>query len=98
MSPKTLAAIQRIYEEVHAALWALLIAGVVYFVVVVLPQVPARQAEAERLQEQRHSAEDKQLCEKWGISAGTQHYGECVFDLGGFRQKIALETADELSF
>jgi hypothetical protein len=98
MSPKTLATIQRIYDEVHAALWALLIAGVVYLLTVVLPQLPARQAEAERLQEQQHTAEDRYLCEKWGIPAGGQHHRQCVLDLRQLRDKIALEVTDELSF
>jgi hypothetical protein len=98
MSPKTLAVIRRIYDEVHAGLWALLVAGVLYFLMTVLPQLPARQAQAQRLRDQQYATENRYYCEKWGIPAGTRRHLQCTLDLQQLRAKIAQEMEDEPSF
>lgn len=98
MAVKPPTAIQRIYDEVHAALWALLITGVLYFLTMVAPQLPARQAEIERLRENADAAENVGYCEKWGMPAGTQSNTQCVLDLRQLRAKIEQETVDELTF
>ena len=91
-------AIERIYDEVHAVLWTLLIIGVLYFVTMVLPQLPARQAEIDQQHERAVAAENVRYCERWGMPAGTQRNMQCTFDLRQLRAKIERETADEFSF
>jgi len=91
-------AIQRIYDEVHAVLWTLLIIGVLYFLTMVLPQLPARQAELDRLREQAIAAEYARYCEGWGMPAGTRRNMECTLDLRQLRAKIEQETVDEIIF
>jgi hypothetical protein len=98
MSPKALAVIQRIYDEVHAALWALLGAGLLLFLVVILPTLPAHRANAERLRALQIAAENRNYCEKWGMLAGTRRYAQCMLDLGELRISIARQLADDLSF
>jgi len=98
MPSKTPTVIQRIYDDVNAALWTLLITGVLYFLTMVLPQLPARQAEADRLHEQTDAAENVRYCEKWGMPAGTQRHLQCTLDLQQLRAKIAHEAEDQLSF
>jgi hypothetical protein len=90
--------LQRIYDEVHAALWASLIVGVLYFLTMVLPQLPARQVETERLREQAVADENARYCESWGMPAGTRRNMECTFDLRQLRAKIEQETVDEFTF
>jgi hypothetical protein len=91
-------AVQRIYNEVHAALWALLIVFVLYFLATVLPQLPARRAEAERLREQAEAAENIRYCERWGMPAGTRRNSQCTFDLRLLRTKIERDLTEELTF
>ena len=98
MSPKTLSIIQRIYDEVHAALWTLLITGVLYFVAMVLPQLPARQAEIDQQHERAAAAENVRYCERWGMPAGTRRNMQCTSDLRELRAKIEQETVDEMNF
>ena len=90
--------IQRIYDKVHAALWVLLIIGVLYFLTMVLPHLPARQAEIERLRQQAVAAENARYCESWGMPAGTRRNMQCTFDLRQLRANIEHETVDQLAF
>ena len=88
------AVINSVCRTVHAALWALLIAGTA----VLLLQIPemrraAAIAEAQRLQE--ISDENKFYCEKWGMPARTHEHVICTMDLGHIRQQIEQRIADE---
>ena len=98
MSPNPLAIIQRVYDEVHAALWALLGAAVLFFLVVVLPTLPANLAEVERRHAADVAAENRHYCEKWGMAAGTQRYMQCMHDLGELRAKITRRMAEQSTF
>ena len=98
MAVKPPTTIQRIYDEIHAALWAVLVVGLLYFVTMVLPQLPARQAESERLHDEALAAENVRYCERWGMPAGTRRNMRCTFDLRQLRAKIEQETADQLTF
>ena len=96
MTPRTLAIVHRIYDEVHVALWALLAAGVLFFLAVVAPNIPEYRAQAERQRIAEIAAENRSFCENWGMPAGTQQHMRCTLDLGALRARIARRMADEL--
>jgi hypothetical protein len=95
MPPKTAKLIQRIYDEVHAALWALLVAGVVVFALAVAPKLPEIRAQAERMRIQEIAAENRFYCEKWGMPADTPRHIQCTLDLNELRAKVARQMAYE---
>jgi hypothetical protein len=92
-----LAAVRVIYDEVHAALWAGHCVGLLYFVTVVAPALPAARANMERQRMQEIAAESHAYCEKWGMPAGTHRHVLCVLDLQAIRTKVEQrEAADSL--
>ena len=95
MPRKVLEFIQRLYDEVEAALWALLVAGVLFFATVVAPKLPVirAQLEAARIQEIAH--ENDLYCEKWGMAIGTARHGQCVIDLNVLRNKSKSSGGNE---
>lgn len=95
MTSRTLTIVHRIYDEVHAALWALLVAGALFFLAVVAPRIPEYRAQAERQRIAEIAAENRSFCEKWGMPAGTQRHMQCTLDLGALRASIARRMADE---
>ena len=91
------AIIDSVGRNVHAALWALLIAGAAFLFL----QIPEMQrariiSEAQRLQE--ISDENKFYCEKWGMPARTHEHVICTMDLGHIRQQIEQRIADESAY
>ena len=90
----------RIYDEVHLALWACVAAFAIYFAVFVAPKLPEAHARAESQRILRNAAENRQLCARWGLKAGTPAYEHCLLDLQGFRREIRIEVEknDDLLF
>src|SRR5262249_35514068 len=64
------ATIRRIYHIVHAALWALAVATVVYMIVNI-PQISDARRRAELQRGQEISEENRFYCTKWGLRANT---------------------------
>jgi len=95
ISRRAWARIHAIYDNVHAALWALLCAFVVWTVVVVVPKLPAAREKFERVRAQEIAVENKFYCEKWGMPVGTHTHTLCTLDLQQLRAKIAKRMADE---
>ena len=95
MSPKTREIVSRVYDHVEIALWAILFAFVIYFIVFVMPNVSETQAQRERIRVQENAAEDAAICEKLDTKRGTAKYDQCLLDIGQFRfnaEKRALDT------
>jgi hypothetical protein len=89
--------IHRVYDTVHAALWALAIAGTV-FLLLHIPQMRDARAIAEAQRAQEVSQENKFYCEKWGMRAGTHEHLICMMDLDAIRAKVEQRIADESNF
>jgi hypothetical protein len=89
--------IRQIYDTVHAALWALAIAGTV-FLLLHIPHMREARAIAEAKRMQEISQENKLYCEKWGMRSGTHEHLICTMDLDAIRAKVEQRIADESAF
>jgi hypothetical protein len=85
----------RIYDNVEIALWAMLLAFVIYFIAFVIPKVPEIQARAERIRAEEIAAENSSVCEKLGIKRRIDKYNQCLLDVGAFRLKVEKRINDE---
>ena len=94
----TLVLVQSIYDYVHLALWATLVAFVVYFLAFIAPKLPEAAARTERLRIQEISQENEEYCVKWQMGLGTKMHDQCVFDLQELRAKVENRIADQLDF
>jgi hypothetical protein len=97
LSRNTWTIIHRVYDTVHAALWALGIAGAV-FLLLHIPQMRDARAIAEAQRAQEISQENKFYCEKWGMRAGSHEHLICTMDLDHIRQQVEQRIADESAF
>lgn len=87
--------IQKIYDEVHAALWAMLVAFVLWFSVVVVPMLPQIHARAKILQDHEVATEQDVYCGNLGMGPKTPMYRKCISSLEEYRAKIRQNIADE---
>ena len=94
----TLALAQSIYDTVHLALWAMLVALVVFFLAFVVPRLPEAAARAERLRIEEITQENEAYCAKWQMGLGTKMHDQCTFDLQELRAKVEKRFADQLAF
>lgn len=94
-STKVWSAVGRIYDAVHLALWASLLAFVIYFVTVVFPNIPAAQArwDAKRIHEV--ADEHEFYCSKWGMGIGSRANAQCILDLQAFRAKVEERLTED---
>jgi hypothetical protein len=86
--------VQRAYDHIEIALWAALLAFVIYFIAFVIPGLPELQAQNERIQAQEIAAENATFCEKLNMKRGTDKHNQCLLDVGQFRQKIEKKIYD----
>ena len=70
VSEKTWGTISAIYDNVHFALWAMLVSFVLYFVTIVAPNIPAAQAKLQRASIRQIATEYEFYCNKWGMGCG----------------------------
>jgi hypothetical protein len=89
--------IHSIYDNVNIALWAILITFVVYFSIFVLPHVPEARAKAEVLRALEISAENRTVCEKWGMRDGTHEHTLCTLDLQNIRAMAERRIIDNFN-
>ena len=87
--------IVRIYDNVHAALWAGLLAFVAYFIVIVAPKLPEAAVRAQSHRILEISAEHRFYCEQFKMGPGTPAHDQCILDLQAFRASIERRFADE---
>jgi hypothetical protein len=97
-SNSTLALAQSIYDTVHLALWALLVAFVVFFLAFIAPRLPEAAARAERIRIQEITQENEGYCAKWQMGLGTKMHDQCISDLQELRAKVQNRFADQLDF
>jgi hypothetical protein len=95
-SKDTLVLARSIYDTVHLALWATLVAFVVFFIAFIAPRLPEAAAKAERLRIQEISQENEEYCGKWQMGFGTTMHEQCISDLQELRAKIQNRLADQL--
>jgi hypothetical protein len=86
----------RLHSEIECALWATLLAGVLFFVVFVAPEIPAAQRRAAAAEAVQFISLCSQYCEKWGLPRGSLRHTECMQDLKQFRAEIEAKMGDEL--
>ena len=85
-----------IFDNMHYAFWAVLVSFVLYFVTVVVPNIPAAQARYQRLRIRQVAAEHEFYCNKWGMGADTQAHDQCILDMQAFRAKVEQRMSDDL--
>jgi hypothetical protein len=90
------ATLARLHFEIQCALWAMLLTGVLFFVVLVAPEIPAAQRRAAAAEAAQFISQCSQYCEKWGLSRGSLRHAECMQDLKQFRAEIEEKMDDEL--
>ena len=81
----------------EAALWAALLAFVIYFVVFVIPNMREIRLQNERAQVQEIAAENATYCEKFGMRVGTDKHNR-LLDLREFRMKVEKRMHDESGY
>jgi hypothetical protein len=86
----------RLHFEIQCALWATLLTGVLFFVVLVAPGIPAAQQRAAAAETAQFISQCSQYCEKWGLPRGSLRHTECMQDLTRFRADIEAKMGDEL--
>lgn len=86
----------RLHSEVECALWAILLAGVLFFVVFVAPGIPAAQRHAAAAETVKFISQCSRYCEKWGLPRGSHRHAACMQDLKKFRAEIEAKIDDEL--
>lgn len=97
-SEKTLVLVRKIYNEVHAALWALAIVSALYALTIVVPRLPAARAEAEWRHAQDVMAENESCCAKLHMGPGTALHDQCMKNVGEFRQKVEQRMVEDSAF
>ena len=87
-----------VHDNVELALWAILIAFVIYFITFTFPKMPEIQAQNARIRAEEIAAENKSLCEKLSIKRGTEGYAQCLLDVGEFRWKVETRIYNETAW
>lgn len=93
-----MALVRAAYDEVHLALWAGLIAVLIYFAIFVAPKLPELRAAAEAARLQQIASENEAYCAKWRMGPGTSMHNACLLDLGRLRIEIADRLALQAEF
>jgi len=66
--------ISHVYDNVHAALWATLLAFVIYLGIFVIPMMPRIQEQYQRVRAQEIADENALYCKKLNMKVGTQAF------------------------
>jgi hypothetical protein len=94
-SSRTITVVRKVYDNVELALWAALLAFVIYGVTCVAPNLPQAARRAENLRALKIAEDNSSYCERWGLKRGTQEHTLCAVDLYELRKRIEQEFADE---
>jgi hypothetical protein len=95
VSSKAMTVVRHVYDWVESALWAVLLAFVIYFVVNILPILPENARHAESMRALKIAAENRSYCEKWGMKSGTHEHALCTIDLRQLRKSVERDLSDE---
>jgi len=90
--------VKRVYNNVEIALWAMLLAVVIYFIAFIIPKIPEIHARSERIRVEEIAAENASFCEKLNLKRGTDKYNQCLLDLGQFRLNVENRIENESEF
>jgi hypothetical protein len=93
-SSRAMTVVRQVYGHVECALWAALLAFVIWFLAFVLPNLPATTRRAEHVRASIVAAENRAYCEKWGMPPGTHAHMLCTTDLQELRRTIERDRAD----
>lgn len=93
---KLRAIVVRLHFEIQCALWAMLLTGALFFVVLVAPEIPAAQRRAAAAEAVQFISQCSTYCEKWGLPRGSLRHVECMQDLKQFRAEIEAKMDAEL--
>jgi hypothetical protein len=88
----------RLYDEVEAALWALLVTSVIFIGAFVVPRLPDIWANIPEARTKEIAADVRHYCKALRIKIGMDDYSRCVLLLGEFRQKIEERVEEEYAF
>ena len=94
-SSRTMTVVRKVYDNVELALWAALLAFVIYGVTYVAPNLTQAARGAESLRALQIAADNRSYCERWGMKRGTREHTLCTEDLYELRKRIEQEFADE---
>lgn len=73
----------------------MLLTGVLFFVVLVAPGIPAAQRRAAAAEAVQFISQCSQYCEKWGLTRGSLRHTECMQDLKQLRADIEAKMSDD---
>ncbi len=86
---------RKAYDNIECALWAILLALVIYFFIFIAPNLPAAVRQADSVRAANNEVENSSYCEKWGMKAGTHEHTLCTEDLQELRKKIEREFSED---
>ena len=86
----------RVYEEVNLALWAALIAMLIFFAFFIAPHIPQYQADAEATRLADRERQDTLYCKGWGLDQKSANYTKCMSDLIELRRSIEAQFSEDL--
>ena len=89
--------IDRAYVEVETALWAGLVAFLIFFGAAAW-RIPEESAKVQAAEILAIASENHRYCEKWGKPEGTPDHEACVRDLQELRGSIERRFAESLAF
>lgn len=92
---RMMTSMRTVYDNVHMALWAGLVAFLLFFAVYTVPRMPEARAQAETLRIHEIAAEQNLFCQKLGMPIGAPTNPQCVLDLQAFRAIVEKRFADE---
>ena len=95
MTAPTLRLVQRASDLVGTALWALGAALAIYFALFVMPDLPRRRADQERIRAREIAAENGLYCQGWGLRPGSHEHTLCLMDLQEFRARIEQRMVED---
>lgn len=88
--------LQRTYDQVEVALWASLVACLIFFAVYVLPHVPEHREYQQALTSQELERENAYYCKRWNFVPSTREYDLCMSDLQTFRRAVVARFERDL--
>ncbi len=92
------AIVERVYDNVHLALWAAFIAGLIFLGVFGIPKMYGAQALYQAERARQIEAEDGFYCRRWGMVRGGGKHRTCMTDLEQFRRGVEKRLADDSWF
>lgn len=97
-SDKILDLVIRVYDNVEIGLWSILLAFVIFFIVFVVPILPAMRAQYQRVRAREIADENALYCKRLNMKVGTQTYNDCLLVLGDFRLKVEQRIYNDSDF